>query len=182
MLVLLHRNITILVMDICESNCHTHSPWSPWLYSPEQNTHCQTVLSLHLHYMWPDLRKTTFHAHNNNTHFSSSNNSCTRWLTIQLGIDAESCPSYFCCGLFLRLIRCPRVLGLLSNGSVSPWQADSWLYFTTQLAYEFSHGFSYFVWYCMWRWKWQHIFSVDVALPATSWLPARPHPSTQEEY
>ena len=78
-------------------------------------------------YMWPDLRKAGFHAHNSKTHFSPSNNSCTRWLTIQPGIDAESCPGCFCCGLFLRLDRRPRVYGSPSNGCISPWQADSWL-------------------------------------------------------
>ena len=99
------------------------------------------------HIMWPDLRKAGFHAHNSKTHFLPSNNSCTRWLTIQPGIDAECCPGCFCCGLFLRLVRRPRVYESPSNGCISPWQADSWLLFTTQLADEFSHGFNYFVWY-----------------------------------
>ena len=31
------------------------------------------------------------------------------------------------CFLFLRLVRCPRVLGCSLNGSISPGQADSWL-------------------------------------------------------
>ena len=78
-------------------------------------------------HLWPDLRKAGFHAHNSKTHFSPSNNSCTRWLTIQPGVDAESCPGCFCCGLFLRLVRRPRVYGSPSNGCISPWQADSWL-------------------------------------------------------
>ena len=97
--------------------------------------------------MWPDLRKATFHAHNIKTHFSPLNDSCTRWLTIQAGIDAESYHGCFCCGLFLRPVRHPWVLGSPSNGYVSPWQADSWLKFTTRLAGEFGHGFSCFVWY-----------------------------------
>ena len=70
--------------------------------------------------MWPHLRKAGFHAHNSKTHFSPSNNGCTRWLTIQPGIDAESCPGCFCCGLFLRLVRRPRVYGSPSNGCISP--------------------------------------------------------------
>ena len=69
--------------------------------------------------MWPDLRKAFFHAHNSNTHFSPSNNSCTHWLTIQPGIDAENWPGCFCCGLFLRIVRYPRVYGSPSNGCMS---------------------------------------------------------------
>ena len=69
--------------------------------------------------MWPDLRKHTFHAHNSMTHFSPLNDSCIRWLTIQASIDAESCLGWFCCGLSLRLVRCPRVLGSPSSGSIS---------------------------------------------------------------
>ena len=43
-------------------------------------------------HMRPDLRKATFHAHNIRTHFSPSNDSCSHWLTVQAGIDAESLP------------------------------------------------------------------------------------------
>ena len=49
--------------------------------------------------MWSDLRKAGFHAHNSKIHFSPSNDSCTCWLTIQPGIDAEIYPGCFCCGL-----------------------------------------------------------------------------------
>ena len=70
-------------------------------------------------YLRPDLRKAGFHAQNNKIHFSPTNNSCTCWLTIQPGIDAESCPGCFCCGLFLRLVRRPRVYGSPSNGFTS---------------------------------------------------------------
>ena len=49
------------------------------------------------------------------------NNSCTCWLTVQQGIDAESFPGCFCCVLFLRLVRRIRVYGSPSNGCVSPW-------------------------------------------------------------
>ena len=78
-----------------------------------------------LTYMWPDLRKDVFHAHNSKTHFSPSNDSCIPWLTIQASIDAESYLGCFCCGLFLRRVRRPQVLGSRSNGCISPWQADS---------------------------------------------------------
>ena len=78
-------------------------------------------------HLWLDLRKDAFHAHNSKTHFSPSNDSCIHWLTIQASIGAESCLGYFCCGLFLRLVRHPRVLGSPSNGSISPCQADTWL-------------------------------------------------------
>ena len=82
------------------------------------------------HYMWPNLRKATFHAHIK-TQFSQLNDTCSHWLTIQAGIDAESCLGCFCCGLFLRPVRCPQVLVSPSNGYISPWQADSYLKFTT---------------------------------------------------
>ena len=32
-------------------------------------------------------------------------------LTIQAGVDDESCPACFCCGLFLKLVRHPQLLG-----------------------------------------------------------------------
>ena len=57
--------------------------------------------------------------------------SCTHELTIQPGIGAESCLGWFCCGLFLRLIRYPQVFGWSPDGSFpeapfhSPWQVDS---------------------------------------------------------
>ena len=46
--------------------------------------------------------------------YTSSYNSCTA------GIGTESCPSCFCCGLFLRLIRRPWMLGWSLNGFISP--------------------------------------------------------------
>ena len=66
-------------------------------------------------YMWPNLTKATFHAHNIKTHFSPSNDTCSHWLTIQAGIHAESCLGCFFCGLFLRPVRCPWVLRSPSN-------------------------------------------------------------------
>ena len=54
------------------------------------------------------------YTHNKKTHFSPSNDSCTHWLTIQPGIDTENCSGCFCCYLLLRLVRCPRMLGLSS--------------------------------------------------------------------
>ena len=68
----------------------------------------------------PGLRKATFYAHYIKTYFSPLNDSCTRRLTIQAGIDAQSYPGYFCCGLFLRPVRHPQVLGWPSNGYTSP--------------------------------------------------------------
>ena len=82
-------------------------------------------------HLWPDLRKAGFHAHNSKTHFSPSNNGCTRWLTIQPGIDAESSPGCFCCGLFLRFVS--EACQMSTSVRVAfkrlhiPWQADSWL-------------------------------------------------------
>ena len=97
-------------------------------------------------YMWPNLRKVSFHAHNSKTHFLPSNKGCIHSLTIKPGIDAKSCPGCFWCGLFLRLVGHSRVLRSPLNGSISPWQADSRLCFITWLAYEFGHGVSCFVW------------------------------------
>ena len=99
-------------------------------------------------HMWPEMRKTGFHTHSSKTHFSPSNDSCTHWLTIQAGIDTESCPGCFCCSLFMRLVIRPRALGLPSNGCISPWQADSCqavIHHTT--GWLVDHGFSWFVWY-----------------------------------
>ena len=102
--------------------------------------------------MWPDLRKAAFHAHNSKTHFSPSNDSYTRWLTIQPGNNAESWPGCFCYSLFLRLVRCLRVSGSPSNGCMSPWQATTgcnsphnWL---MSLANDLTALCD------MWRWKW----------------------------
>ena len=97
------------------------------LLIPNKIILCLKILGYTVYHMWPDLRKAAFHAHNGKTHFSPSHNSCTCWLTIQPGIDAQSCPGCFCCGLFLRLIRRSQVYGSPSNGCISPWQADSWL-------------------------------------------------------
>ena len=105
------------------------------------------IVSIFIINLWLHLRKAGFHAHNSKTHFSPANDSCIHWLTIQVGIDAESWPGYFCCGLLLRPVRRPQVYGSPSNGCISPWQADSQLYFTTWLANEFGHWFSCFVWY-----------------------------------
>ena len=62
--------------------------------------------------MWPDFRKSAFHAPNSKTHFSPSK----RWLYTHAltnnsvrGICTESCSSCFCCGLFLSLFRRPRM-------------------------------------------------------------------------
>ena len=71
-------------------------------------------------YVTIDLRKATFHTHNSKTHFSASNNSCTHQLTIQAGIGTKSCSGCFFCGLFLRLVIRPQVLGWSLNGSISP--------------------------------------------------------------
>ena len=52
------------------------------------------------------------------------------------------------------------------------------LWFTTWLADEFGHGFSCFVWYLEGKMATMDaiwLFSLDIALPATSWLPACPH-------
>ena len=47
-------------------------------------------------YMWPDLRKAGFHAHNNKTHFSPSNDSCI----------VQEAMYFHICTLFLKLRMC----------------------------------------------------------------------------
>ena len=71
-------------------------------------------MKIELH-VWPGLRKAGFHAHNSITHVAPSNDSCTHWLTIQAGIDVDTCLGYFCCSLLLRNISCSSVLGSPSN-------------------------------------------------------------------
>ena len=92
------------------------------------------------------------HTQQQDTLFSPSNNNSTHLLIFQGGIGAESFPGCFCCGLFLRLVRCPRALGLSSKCSISPWQADSRQQFTTGLADELAMNLAAL---CdIWRQKW----------------------------
>ena len=56
---------------------------------------------------------------------------------------AESWTVCFHSGPFLKSVWHPQVLGWPLNGPIFFWQADSWLWITTLLADEFSHGFSY---------------------------------------
>ena len=112
--------------------------WCVWCCIINPLNRCKSLLRYHNIYIYIYiyiymcvtrliLRKATLHAHNIKTHFSPSNDTCSNWPTIQAGIDAESCLDCFCCGLFLRPVRCPRMLGMSSNGYISPWQADSLL-------------------------------------------------------
>ena len=117
--------------------------------------------------MWPYLRKAGIHTLNSKTHISPLNNSCTRWLTIQAGIDAESCPGCVSCGLFLRLFRCVHeCLGYLQMAAyptdkhTAGCNSHDWL---MSLAMDL-------VTLCdMWRLKWYQrmpfdCFSEDIAL------------------
>ena len=129
-------------------------------------------------YMWIDLRKAGFHTHNSKkTHFSPSHNGSIYWLTkIQASISAESFLAFFYYGL-----RCPRVLGWVLNGSISPGQVDSWLSITTWLAGKFGHGFSCFVKYVEQKWhQWMPFgcYSVDVAFACYFMAPHHPLPFT----
>ena len=58
-------------------------------------------------------------------------------------------------GLLLKPLWRARVLRWPVNGPIFPWQADSQLWITTQLADEFGRGLS-----DMWRWKWHQWNSV----------------------
>ena len=109
-------------------------------------------------HMWPDLRKAGFHAHNSKAHFSPSNNSCTRWLTIQPG-------SYWCWKLpGLLLLWLVSEVCQMSTASTSVQVAFKWLHIplaSRQLA-VIHHTTGWWVWpliyltaLCdMWRWKW----------------------------
>ena len=108
--------------------------------------------------MWPNLRKGGFHAHNSKTHFSPSKWWLYTLTNYSARYIAKSCPGCFWFSLFLRLMVHPRVLGCSSNGTISLWQADSWLWFTSWLADEFGHGFSCFVWYV------EVTFSVNISV------------------
>ena len=128
--------------------------------------------------MWPDLRKATFHAHNIKTHFSPLNDSCTRWLTIQAGIDAQSYTGCFCCGLFLGPVRRPRVFGWPSNGYISLDKQTAGCNSPHDWPGVFGHGFSCFVWYVEVKITpmdaiWLVLVKTD-PLPATSWLSTHP--------
>ena len=80
---------------------------------------CNAVLYFSVTYVTAFEKRRLTHTHNSKTHYSPSNDSCIHRLTIQASIDAESCLGCFCWGLFLRLVRCPWVLALSSNGSIS---------------------------------------------------------------
>ena len=51
--------------------------------------------------------------------FSLSHDSCTHYLTIQESINVESYSGCFYCGLFLRLVKRPQVVG---------WSLNKWLH------------------------------------------------------
>ena len=75
-----------------------------------------------------DFRKAGFHAHNNTSNFSSTNDSCTHQQTIQTALVLRvSQAALVCCGLFLMFVRCLRVLRSSLNGSIFPGQAHGWL-------------------------------------------------------
>ena len=69
------------------------------------------------------------------------------------------------CDLFLRLIRCPWVLGWSSNGSISPWQANSSLQFITQCNWLMSLTMDLATLWDMWRWKWYKWMPLTVFSP-----------------
>ena len=102
--------------------------------------------------MWPDLRKASFHAHSSKAHFSPSNNSYTRWLTIQPGIDAEICLGCFAVACFWglsdihkctgRLQMAAYPLGKQTAGCNSP---HDWM---MSLSMDLTALCD------MWRWKW----------------------------
>ena len=75
-----------------------------------------------------DFRKAGFHAYSNKANVSSTNDSCTHQQTIQTALVLRvPKAALVCCGLFLMLVRCLRVLRSSLNGSIFPGQAHSWL-------------------------------------------------------
>ena len=81
------------------------------------------------------------------THFSLPSVSYINVPTAHLFNTAKAWTVYFHSGLFLKPVWYPQVLGWPLNGSIFPWQADSQLWITTQLADKFGHWFNYFVWH-----------------------------------
>ena len=84
--------------------------------------------------MWLDLKKATFDTHNIKTHFSSSNDSCTLYLTIWYGTDVESCLAAFAQACFWGLSdidECPGRLQmapyLLCKQTICCNSPDGWL-------------------------------------------------------
>ena len=153
----------------------------PWVVL-ECPWHCSRAVPLVRSHLWLDLRKDAFHACNSQAHFSPSNNSCIYWLTVQVSIGAESCLGCFCCGWFLRLIRCPRLLGSLSNGCVSLLASrqtpHDWL---RSLAMDLAALCD------LWRWKWHQWIPFgwfwwrsSLCLPLCGYPPT-PHPPTLYE-
>ena len=99
------------------------------------------------HNLWPDLPKGVLHTHHFKTHFSLPFDSYINGPTAHVFNTAEGGTICFQSSLFLEPVWHSKVLGWPSNGPIFPWQAESRLWFTTQLADAFGHGFSYFVWH-----------------------------------
>ena len=93
------------------------------------------------------------HTHSFKIHFSSPLHSYINGPTAHLFNTAEGWTVCFHSDLFLKPVRHPQVHGWPSNSPIFlwqaffPWQADSRLWFTTQLSDEFGHGFSCFMWH-----------------------------------
>ena len=133
------------------------------------------------------FEKAGFHTYNSKTHFSPSNDSCTRWLTIQPGIDDESCPGCFCC-MWLVSEACQmstsvRVVFKWLH-TWSSWQADSWPYVNSPHDWLISLAMDLTALCDMWRWNDTngcHLagFGEEVAFARhfDSWLPTHPLPS-----
>ena len=100
-----------------------------------------TIEQLH---MWVNLRKVSFHVRNSKSHFSPSNDGYMHLLTILASNGTGIFPSWFCCDLYLRLLRRPE---WYLHGPITPWEVDNKLWCAILLADMFGHGFSCFVCY-----------------------------------
>ena len=95
--------------------------------------------------MWLALLKPSTYAHHGKEQFSSSLDSSINKLTNYQYTIAE-CWVCFCSGLFLRPIRCSKVLGCPLNATGWLVQATTLLEINTRLVDDIGHGFSYILW------------------------------------
>ena len=138
---------------------YSYFGWGPVFGGISQGSALRSLLFLNfvndmLFQMWPDLPVGVLYTHSFKIYFSSPSLSYINAPTAHLFNIAEGWTVCFHVGLFLKPVWCPWVLGWPLNGPIFPWQADSRLWITTQLADEFAHGFSCFVWHVeVHQWK-----------------------------
>ena len=92
------------------------------------------------------MPKPATYAHHIKEQFSPSMDSSINKLTNCQYTTAKCWQVCFCWGLFLRPVRCPRVLWCTLNATGWLVQATPLLEITTRLVDDIGHGFSYVLW------------------------------------